>query len=302
MAGARRSDERRPRVASGRHDVRRAAPPSGVRRRAHPGGRRAHRPPTGIAGARRVDRPLVVRRGPGRRPGCRRSRARRRVRVRDRRSRRTCGVRRGTTWAARWRHAEKRALDAIEASLAGTNRSPSPALRTWSPRRSPKESGSSWPPRCRCATSSGSEGRARSHTRTVAPTASTVSCRPRSAGRWPGTPTVALVGDIAFVHDSNALVGLAQPGGRPPHRRRRQRRGWHLLVPPPGDSAPRRSVRDAARHAARHRHRGPRRRPWDPRVDDHRRRRAGRASDRSPARGSSASRRTAPRTSSSTTA
>ena len=55
-----------------------------------------------------------------------------------------------------------------------------------------------------------------------------------------GAPTVVLLGDIAFVHDASALIGLAAAGRRPGDRRRRQRRRRHLLVPPAGDAARRR--------------------------------------------------------------
>ena len=70
---------------------------------------------------------------------------------------------------------------------------------------------------------------------TAAPTASTAWCRPRSA--WPsarGRPTALLIGDVAFLHDTNGLLGAAGAGHRPHHRGGRQRRRRHLLVPAAG--------------------------------------------------------------------
>ena len=273
MAGARRPDQRRTIVASRGDDVRRACSGIGSSPTRHvAGGRRAHRPPARIESARPSGSPLVRARGrPGRRTGRRRSRARRRARVP--RSTISSDLRgaTGTTWAARWRHAEKRALEAIEA-VAGRRRVAHRARRGARRRRvAPREaSSSSWRPRCPCATSSGSGDRvARAHANRGANGIDGVVST--ALGRaLTGTPTVVLVGDIAFVHDSNALVASPRPGGRPADRRRRQRRRWHLLVPPPGDGAPRRSVRDPARHAARHRHRRPCPRPRNRRHDDHR--------------------------------
>ena len=173
--------------------------------------------------------------------------------------------------SVRWRRSRRR--------WPPTSRSPSPVWRTSSPRRCPHDVelvvASSMPvrdlewfggPRRDAHANRGANG--------IDGVVSTALGRALT-----GTPTVVLVGDIAFVHDSNALVASPRSLGRPADRRRRQRRRWHLLVPPAGDGAPRRSVRDAARHAARHRHRRPRPRPRNPRGDDHRRARAGGASD-----------------------
>ena len=69
--------------------------------------------------------------------------------------------------------------------------------------------------RCRCAISSGSGGRsAAAPTPIGAPTGSTASSRPHSAARSTAAPSVVLLGDLAFVHDSNALVP-AGPRRRP---------------------------------------------------------------------------------------
>ena len=43
-----------------------------------------------------------------------------------------------------------------------------------------------------------------------------------------------LIGDVAFLHDTNALLGAGRARHRPHDRRRRQRRRRHLLVPAPG--------------------------------------------------------------------
>ena len=96
----------------------------------------------------------------------------------------------------------------------------------------------SCPPRCRSVTSSGTCGRRRRWrcTPTAGPTASTASCPPPSG--WPladpGRPTVLLIGDVAFLHDSNGLLGAAGTRHRPRGGGGRQRRRRHLLVPPAG--------------------------------------------------------------------
>ena len=49
--------------------------------------------------------------------------------------------------------------------------------------------------------------------RTAAPTASTASCRPRSASRSARrSPTALLIGDVAFLHDTNGLLDAATRG------------------------------------------------------------------------------------------
>ena len=80
----------------------------------------------------------------------------------------------------------------------------------------PDDAHSSCRRRCRSATSSGTPRRAtgvRGARRTGAPTASTASCRPRSASRWPaGRPDALLIGDVAFLHDTKALLGAVGRG------------------------------------------------------------------------------------------
>jgi 2-succinyl-5-enolpyruvyl-6-hydroxy-3-cyclohexene-1-carboxylate synthase len=115
----------------------------------------------------------------------------------------------GTTWPARWRHAETRAIEAIEASLAAKESLTEPAVANVVAESLPDGVGlvvaSSMPvrdlewfggPRARAHANRGANG--------IDGVVSTALGRALS-----GTPTVALVGDIAFVHDSNALVGLA---------------------------------------------------------------------------------------------
>jgi 2-succinyl-5-enolpyruvyl-6-hydroxy-3-cyclohexene-1-carboxylate synthase len=114
----------------------------------------------------------------------------------------------GTTWAARWRHAEKRALEAIEAELAGDVSLTEPGVARVVATSLPAGVGvvvaSSMPvrdlewfggPRAIAHANRGANG--------IDGVVSTALGRALA-----GTPTVALVGDIAFVHDSNALVGL----------------------------------------------------------------------------------------------
>jgi 2-succinyl-5-enolpyruvyl-6-hydroxy-3-cyclohexene-1-carboxylate synthase len=114
----------------------------------------------------------------------------------------------GTTWAARWRHAETRARDAIEASLAGDGQLTEPGVAHVVAASLPDGVGlvvaSSMPvrdlewfggPVAIAHANRGANG--------IDGVMSTALGRVLA-----GTPTVALVGDIAFVHDSNALVGL----------------------------------------------------------------------------------------------
>ena len=46
----------------------------------------------------------------------------------------------------------------------------------------------------------------------MGPTASTASCPPRWAWRWAPAPTALLIGDVAFLHDTNGLLGLPGRG------------------------------------------------------------------------------------------
>ena len=91
-----------------------------------------------------------------------------------------------------------------------------------------------------------------------------------------GTPTCVLLGDLAFVHDSNALIGLTGAGRRSAGRRRRQRRWRDLLVPAAGGRTRGGPLRAALRNAAGRR-RGRSRNVVRPRVPHGAvRRRAGR--------------------------
>jgi 2-succinyl-5-enolpyruvyl-6-hydroxy-3-cyclohexene-1-carboxylate synthase len=116
----------------------------------------------------------------------------------------------GTTWTARWRHAETRAIAAIENSLAAEESLTEPAVAHVVAESLPDGVGlvvaSSMPvrdlewfagPRARAHANRGANG--------IDGVVSTALGRALT-----GTPTVALVGDIAFVHDSNALVGLSE--------------------------------------------------------------------------------------------
>ena len=114
----------------------------------------------------------------------------------------------GTTWAARWRHAEKRAWEAIEVALIADESLTEPGVAhvvaaslaadvelvvaSSMPVRDLEWFGG---PLARAHANRGANG--------IDGVVSTALGRALT-----GTPTVALVGDIAFVHDSNALVRL----------------------------------------------------------------------------------------------
>ena len=57
-----------------------------------------------------------------------------------------------------------------------------------------------------------------------------------------GAPTALLIGDVAFLHDTNGLLGLIGSQRQPGDRRGRQRRRRHLLVP----ATARRALRQVA--------------------------------------------------------
>ena len=114
----------------------------------------------------------------------------------------------GTTWAARWRHAEKRATEAIGVVLAGDGSLTEPGVAHVVATSRPEGVGvvvaSSMPvrdlewfggPSAIAHANRGANG--------IDGVVSTALGRALA-----GTPTIVLVGDIAFVHDSNALVGL----------------------------------------------------------------------------------------------
>lgn len=115
----------------------------------------------------------------------------------------------GTTWPSRWRHAERRADEAISRTIAEHGRLTEPgAARTLAdhlPAGAVLTVASSMPVRdlewfggraARAHANRGANG--------IDGVVSTALGRAMC-----GTPSVVLVGDLAFVHDSNALVGLA---------------------------------------------------------------------------------------------
>jgi 2-succinyl-5-enolpyruvyl-6-hydroxy-3-cyclohexene-1-carboxylate synthase len=114
----------------------------------------------------------------------------------------------GTTWAARWRHAEKRALEAIEASLSADRSLTEPGVAHVIAASLPDGVGlvvaSSMPVRdLEWFGGPGANAHANRGANGIDGVVSTALGRVLA-----GMPTVALVGDIAFVHDSNALVDL----------------------------------------------------------------------------------------------
>ncbi len=115
----------------------------------------------------------------------------------------------GTTWPVRWAHAERRADEAISQALAGWSRLTEPGAARTVADRIPSEAvltvASSMPVRdlewfggraARAHANRGANG--------IDGVVSTALGRALC-----GTPSVVLIGDLAFVHDSNALVGLA---------------------------------------------------------------------------------------------
>ena len=212
LAGARRRRLRTPRRARCRHDVRRPPAPRRLRRRDARGGR-PPRPAGGVEGAGPVGRRLRRHRRAGRRtrhdrPRPPRRRSTRRVRAGAARSGAGPGRRHrlARPLARRRRPPPRRPSTACSARRRRSPSRPSPAS---SPAPARPVRRSSWRRRCRCATWSGSAGstatdprqprRQRDRRRGVD--------RPR---RRPATggPTVAVVGDIAFVHDAGALTAL----------------------------------------------------------------------------------------------
>jgi 2-succinyl-5-enolpyruvyl-6-hydroxy-3-cyclohexene-1-carboxylate synthase len=115
----------------------------------------------------------------------------------------------GTTWPVRWKHAERRADEAIKRTIAAHGRLTEPGAARTVADRLPSDAvltvASSMPVRdlewfggsAACAHANrGANG-----------IDGVVSTGLGRALR--GTPSVVLIGDLAFVHDSNALVGLA---------------------------------------------------------------------------------------------
>jgi len=116
----------------------------------------------------------------------------------------------GTTWPVRWAHAERRADDAIARAIAGADALTEPgAARTVAeqlPEGAVLTVASSMP--VRDLEWFGGPG-ARAHANRGANGIDGVIST--ALGRaLDGTPSVVILGDLAFVHDSNALVGLAQ--------------------------------------------------------------------------------------------
>jgi 2-succinyl-5-enolpyruvyl-6-hydroxy-3-cyclohexene-1-carboxylate synthase len=115
----------------------------------------------------------------------------------------------GTTWPVRWEHAERRADEAISRTLEEHDRLTEPGAARTVAGRLPSDAvltvASSMPVRdlewfggrsARAHANRGANG--------IDGVVSTALGRALC-----GTPSVVLIGDLAFVHDSNALVGLA---------------------------------------------------------------------------------------------
>ena len=181
----------------------------------------------------------------------------------------------GTPWMARWRHAEQRADAAIRDFLAGRKLTEPGVARTLADHLEPGAElvvASSMPvrdlewfggPRARAHSNRGANG--------IDGTLST------SLGRaLTGVPTVVWVGDIAFVHDSNALMAINARGADLRIVVADNGGGGIFSFLPQASQLPVRALRAAVRHAARHGYRGARRRSPCSGGDDRARRRTGR--------------------------
>jgi 2-succinyl-5-enolpyruvyl-6-hydroxy-3-cyclohexene-1-carboxylate synthase len=118
----------------------------------------------------------------------------------------------GTTWAARWKHAERRADEAIAAMLAADPVLTEPAAARAVAEHLPDDAvltvASSMP--VRDLEWFGGR-RARAHANRGANGIDGVLSTALGRARC-GRPSVVLLGDLAFVHDANALVGLRGRG------------------------------------------------------------------------------------------
>lgn len=118
----------------------------------------------------------------------------------------------GTTWAARWEHAEQQASQAIARELAGAPRLNEPGVARCVadhlPARAVLTVASSMPVRdLEWFGGAAASAHANRGANGIDGVTSTALGRALS-----GVTSVVLVGDLAFVHDVNALVGLADRG------------------------------------------------------------------------------------------
>jgi 2-succinyl-5-enolpyruvyl-6-hydroxy-3-cyclohexene-1-carboxylate synthase len=123
----------------------------------------------------------------------------------------------GTPWAARWDHAERRADRAITDALASFGELTEPQVaRIVAEQRSPEVDvtvASSMPVRdLEWFGGRSAEAHANRGANGIDGVVSTALGRALGRRRVGAEPGVALVGDLAFVHDSNALVALATRG------------------------------------------------------------------------------------------